>query len=174
MVCFTAAAPSPIQLQAKHAPRVTPPTAHATCAKQSTHGMCIPAQQPPAKRQHQPRTTSVHAQPLRRTASYGCDRHYERSTQKLQVRKTRSKCSRACGACPAWILEPPESPTVKCGRVLPRSHTQCRSSRTIVASTSRCPVPSRWAHTNSRFFRETARAGTQITRWPWCSTRYSP
>ena len=54
LVCFTAAAPSPIQLQAKHAPRVTPPTAHATCEKQTTHGMCIPAQQPPVKRQHHP------------------------------------------------------------------------------------------------------------------------
>ena len=29
-------------------------------------------------------------------------------------------------------------------------------------------------HTNSCFFRESAPAGTQITRWPWCSTRYSP
>ena len=32
-ICLTAAAPSPIQLQAKHAPRVTPPIAHATCQK---------------------------------------------------------------------------------------------------------------------------------------------
>ena len=32
-ICFTAAAPSPIQLQAKYVPRVTPPTARATCRK---------------------------------------------------------------------------------------------------------------------------------------------
>ena len=51
------------------------------------------------------------------------------------------------------------------------SHTRCRSSQAIVASTSRCPAPSRWAHTSSRLFRESALAGTQITRWPWCSTR---
>ena len=66
------------------------------------------------------------------------------------------------------------SPTVKCGIVLPRCHKQCRSRRAIVASTLRCPVPSRWAHTNSRFFGESAPAGTQITRWPRCSSRYSP
>ena len=54
------------------------------------------------------------------------------------------------------------------------SHTQCRSSRAIVASTRRCPAPSRWAYTSSRFFRESAPAGTQITGWSLCSTRYSP
>ena len=41
---ITAAAASPTQLQVKHAPRVTPPTTHATYRKKTTDGMCIPVQ----------------------------------------------------------------------------------------------------------------------------------
>ena len=64
-ICFTAAAPTPIQLQAKHTPRVTPLIAHATCEKQTTHGKCVPVQWPLVKQQHQPPTNSVYTQPRR-------------------------------------------------------------------------------------------------------------
>ena len=59
----SAAASSPMHLQANHAPRVTPPIAHATCRKPRPHNECV--FQHPVKRKNQPQTCSVHAQPWR-------------------------------------------------------------------------------------------------------------
>ena len=62
----SAAASSPMHRQANHAPRVTPPIAHATCRNpdhiRNVYSSTIAN---PVKRNRQPRTRFVHTQPRR-------------------------------------------------------------------------------------------------------------
>ena len=83
----TAAAPSPIQLQAKHAPRITPLYCACTLPKNRPNTEYV--FQSPVKQQHQPRTHTVDTPPRRLTASCGFVRRYQRSTQKLRADKQR-------------------------------------------------------------------------------------
>ena len=59
----SAAASSPMHLQANHAHQASPLQLRMQLAEtQTTHGTCISEQKSPVKRKHQPRTCSVHTQ----------------------------------------------------------------------------------------------------------------